>query len=217
MRNSNPPRILICGPSGTGKSELANFISLSLGILFISTSTKPLWPKHDIETHEELIKKGQKNPDWGNDFQVEVLDYRRDLLDKEVGGYVCDRSPIDNLVYYMMQNSMDMGQNASDRYASLCAEDLVNQADFIIRIKFKPDYEMMDDGKRISNKYFQLMTDGVFESVFQNDLLNIGNTFQPKQLLVIDTWDWNERIKMVQKFLNINPNVVQEWVRKIKK
>ena len=102
-------RILICGPSGTGKSELANFIGLSLGIPFITTSTKPLWPAHDIESHTELIKKGQDDPDWGNSFQWEVLDYRRKLLNKETGGYVGERSPIDKLAYYMMQNSMSMG------------------------------------------------------------------------------------------------------------
>jgi len=209
-------RILICGPSGTGKSELANFIGLSLGIPFITTSTKPLWPAHDIESHTELIKKGQDDPDWGNSFQWEVLDYRRKLLNKETGGYVCDRSPIDNLAYYMMQNSMDMGAAATSQYALKCKQDLIDQADYIIRIKFRFDYDLKDDGMRVNNPYFQSMTDGIFNSIFENDLLDLKENFDNSKMLSINTWDWNIRIKEVQRFLDIDQKAINKWLRKTK-
>ena len=55
-------RIFICGPSGTGKTTLGEWISQTYRIPFITTSSKPLWEKHGIKSHLDLLNKGASNP-----------------------------------------------------------------------------------------------------------------------------------------------------------
>lgn len=210
-------KIQICGPSGVGKSTLALFIAHSLDIPFVTTSTKPLWDKHGIKSHKELIDKGQSDPKWGLNFQYEVLKYRESVITDSIvanpKGYVTDRSPIDNLAYFLMQNTMQLPEDASNSYRMACEDALRDQANKIIRIRFNYDQKLEDDGKRINNRFYQMMTDGVFESIFQNDLLNISHHFDNRDLLVINEWDITKRLAEVQDFLNI-PNLRKSKVRR---
>ena len=72
----------MAGPSGVGKTTLSEWVSKEYGIPFITTSTKPLWEKHNIVSHEHLITKTILNSQWGLDFQYECLQYREEIFAK---------------------------------------------------------------------------------------------------------------------------------------
>ena len=68
-------KIFISGVSGVGKTTMAKQISKDYKIPFIEGSSKVLWDKYNIKSHIELIKKTYLEPQFGLDFQNELLDY----------------------------------------------------------------------------------------------------------------------------------------------
>src|ERR1017187_4913880 len=146
-------RVGISGASGTGKSTLAQYISGQHAIPFISTSTKPLWPKYKVNSHEELIMMALKNPQMGMDFQWEVLEYRRKLLTNEAA-FVTDRTPVCNVVYFLMQNSFMISEPETRKYIDACNEALKDLFTGIIFLPFNGHIVLENDGNRVNSKYY---------------------------------------------------------------
>ena len=193
-----PLRIAMAGPSGVGKTTLAEWISKEYGIPFITTSTKPLWEKHNINSHQELITRTILNPQWGLDFQYELLDIRRKIIE-ENEQFVTDRSPIDNLVYFLMQNAPFLGEEPIESYIQMCADALAKLTG-LIQIPFDTYIPLENDGKRIANKYYQMSTNSQFHLAAQL----IEPCLPPKGDLRVTSlrmWDWEQRQQAVKAFI----------------
>lgn len=193
-------RIYIAGPSGTGKSTLAKHIAHYYGIPFISTSGKMLWDKFGIKDHQDLIKRTNLDPDgFGYVYQVELLKQREAALAGHAE-FVTDRSPIDNLVYFLAQVSSYCSMQKTEEYIELC-ENSMKMGNKVIYIPFTHDVVLENDGARITNPYYQLYITSTFNFVIRKNLLKFcrgGNC-----LLTLDKWDFNTRIKQVDNFLKI--------------
>ncbi len=193
-----PLKIAMAGPSGVGKTTLSEWIAKEFGIPFVTSSTKPLWDKHNIHTHQELITRTILNPQWGLDFQYELLEVRQNIIDKNPQ-FVTDRSPVDNLVYFLMQNTPHIGEEATQAYIQLCTEALA-KLNGLIQIPFGDHIVLEDDGKRISNKYYQMSVN--YQFLVGASLISEG--LPPKGLLRVlslKMWDWEQRQSAVREFL----------------
>lgn len=189
-------RICISGPSGVGKSTLAQEISKVYKIPFITTSTKPLWDRYKIKTHKELIERTLIDPAWGLDFQDEVLGYRIDQL-VGVDEFITDRAPLDNLAYYLMQNSHSSTEEQTSRYITKC-KDALNIFTGIIVIPFTDEIVLENDGKRVANKYYQEYTNSVF--VLAAKIM--GGEFSKMYSETLNMWDFTKRMAQSQHLLN---------------
>ena len=191
-------KIAMSGPSGVGKTTLSEWVSKEFGIPFITTSTKPLWEKHGIINHEMLIQRTILNPQWGLDFQYELLDIRKKIIEDNEQ-FVTDRSPIDNLAYFIMQNTPYLGEEATQSYIELCATAL-SKMDGLIQIPFGPHIVLENDGKRVANKYYQM---SVNQQFYLSSAL-ISENLPPKgplRVMSLQMWDIEERKKAVTAFI----------------
>lgn len=194
-------RIVISGPSGVGKSTLAEFISKTYNIPFVTTSTKPLWDKHGITSHEHLIQMTLMDKAWGLSFQNEVLNYRIEKL-SEHKEYVTDRSPVDNLAYFLSQNSHMVSEKNVEDYIVRCLNALADNTG-LIAIPYTSDIVLEDDGKRVNNKYYQRFMNGAFHTAGSliSDFSKKSNILLPPHV-AIQKWDMLYRKEEVQKFIN---------------
>jgi hypothetical protein len=225
-----PQPIFITGTSGIGKTTLANYIAAKYRIPFINGSSSVLWKKYNISSHKELLEMGVNNPNKGIDFQLELLNYREELI-KKTGNthFVTDRSIIDNLVYFMFQNSPYLSEQDTVHYINSCIESFQNILELCTpnaRYKmiylsrdFYPDDEMPvieNDSKRITNEYYQDVMSAIFNHVIDNNLLDFNHT--PEKYLKIRDYNWDRRLALTETFLEKEPNMFDHlynnWILK---
>lgn len=204
-------RVFISGPSGSGKTTLAQYISARYRIPFIEGSTKPLWEKHGIKSHPHLINRTISTPKWGLEFQNEVLDYRNQRL-SGLTSFVTDRSPVDNLVYFLLQCSHLVDDDYIEDYKSMCNNSFGNGYNHIITLE--NGLELEDDGFRVNNLHYQRLTQSVFDMVIRDNYLWLDdeNRFNVRH---IEIWDWEARVEIVDKILNPKEdNLCKRVIRK---
>lgn len=162
-------RIFISGPSGTGKTTLANILSdyYELG-KFISGSSKTLWDKYGIKKHQDIILRTHMDPHWGYEFQNELLDYRLKLFEANKDfNIITDRSPLDNVIYFTLQNSPFESTLSSDAYY-LKAYSSFKKGDWLIFRYYTSEviskaHGIENDGHRITNPFYQLAVQNLME------------------------------------------------------
>jgi adenylate kinase family enzyme len=193
-------KIYISGVSGTGKSTLAKHFAEVFKIPFVETSTKPLWPKYGIKSHQELIQKATIDPVFGIDFQFELLEFREQML-KDHENFITDRSPIDNLVYFLGQNSAFATETQTEEYVIRCTK-LLDQGSHCIFLKFTPDIPLENDGMRVVNRYYQIYSDNVFEHVLQMYFAKTWSDTHTNKILKIAGWNWGKRVEAVSQYIS---------------
>lgn len=197
-------QIFITGTSGIGKTTLAQYIAARHRIPFVVGSSKILWEKYEIKSHADLINLAGTNPTKLLDFQCELLDIRLENMQKEKD-FVSDRSFIDNVVYFILQNSANLTELQTEAYISRCREYTreTQKAKYIYLshdLIDKHAFRITADGARIENMYFQnYAVAPIFDKVIKDDLLQIG--FDDKNLKVIKVFDWESRVNIITGFL----------------
>lgn len=200
-------RIFISGPSGSGKTTLAKYIAARYQIPFIEGSTKPLWASHGIENHIQLIMRTCEDVKWGLKFQDEVLEYRREKLEC-VNEFVTDRSPLDNLVYFMLQCAHYVDDSYIEEYREKCMSNYGNDSFVQLVLDCAPNIE--DDGFRVNNKHYQMMTEAIFKNLLDKNYLYLNDN--PHAILrKIEVWDWESRIDIVDRIFNPNRKEKTIW------
>lgn len=192
-------QILLSGISGIGKTTMAKHISELYGIPFIDGSSKVLWDKLGIVSHNDLIDRCNRDPKFAIDFQFRLLEYRRELMQKN-SSFVTDRSPLDNLVYFLLQVSFNTNQLQTADYIRECQMSYPTQyihLHFGYSYKMAAENDLEHDSARITNAYYQLMVNNLFNMCIEKDYLEIRSFDK------IETWDWEKRVIWVnQKIVN---------------
>lgn len=211
-------KILISGPSGSGKTTLARTISDRYDIPFISTSTKPLWDKYGFESHKDIISTTIIEPLKALEFQFELIEYRNNLLSNQPS-FVSDRGYLDNMVYFLLQNSPHVNGEITNEYIRelskaqnkliAYSQDKLLQILLPVTNKMVLDNFLEDDGKRIGNPYYQLMCTSVFNDCLEQNYLKLMN--KNVTILELKKMDYNYRLRQVHKYLRND----KKWEKKL--
>lgn len=152
-------RIAFLGASGTGKTTLANYIRAMYDMRFVSGSFSDLVPKTKDVKHVDMLNKS-KGDIIREEF--ELLNIRKRTYDEKLlnhESFVTDRSPIDNMAYYIYKLSHQLDQCDMEEFFNVTCMVLGKYITHLIYIPFVDemidDWQTEDNGKRITNNYFQ--------------------------------------------------------------
>ncbi len=187
-------KIMICGPSGTGKTTLAKHISEAYRIPFLSMSSKALWDKYGYKSHNEAVKTSFNDPGLAFKYQWDILRTRRKQSQNNPS-FITDRSFVDNVVYIMLQVSPNICDNDTELLIEQARAGLTN-IDGLIFIRYSDDIDLEDDGSRITNTYYQKMVSKIFDWVI-DDIFH----FYEGSLLTLDIWNMCKRAKRVDAWV----------------
>jgi len=168
-------KIAFCGSSGCGKTTLAKYVSELVGIPFIPMSQKGNLSKEDVDrfkektnnnyheeiSHEMLIYLTNRFPNFGIDFQFTLLKLRRKWIE-ENPEFITDRSPVDNMVYFLSQCSNYADTKVTAQFINI-ATKAFSKLDAVVLLNPLPKLE--NDGTRIVNPYYQEFIHNTFEMV----------------------------------------------------
>jgi len=195
-------KIFISGVSGTGKTTLAKYISQRFRIPFVEGSSKVLWEKHKIDCHLDIVRRSILTPKWGIEFQEELLAYRKELI-VGLDSFVTDRSPLDNMVYFLLQNAPYVNTDDTEVYFNDCIETYPDYYTQIF-LDFNSEDNMIweRDGIRIDNIPYQDMVNTIF--------MYIINTRPIQNVKLINQWNWDRRVNIVEDLIKQEPNLWYE-------
>lgn len=200
-------KIALCGPSGSGKSTLARKISELTDIPYKENSAGLLLPPADQEYlvnqygwskagHAEVIKLSHKNAGFAWEFQYRLLQARSKFM-AETPTFIIDRSPVDNLTYFLLQTAIMVDNDKIQHFinSSLQAMRDVSHLIFIPTMLIG---SVENNGSRIASYEYQRLVTACFQHVIKTYFKNYIN-----RLLVLDTYDFDERVNLVKDFLDI--------------
>lgn len=203
-------KIALFGPSGSGKTTLAKFIAEEFGLIYIpgSSFSKLLTEsqKKDLRAlgyketgHREVIALSHSNPKFGELFQTYVLDRRAQLISREKM-FVTDRSPIDNVVYYLMQTVTHITDESFTARFIIEAMSAYQGLTHTIFVPVCKEQKMVEtNGSRIDDLRFQRVVSAVFNHVQNEYFQDLGPA-----TFTVPTWNLDIRKDAVRDFLNQN-------------
>lgn len=203
-------KIACTGTSGSGKTTLVKFIAKEKGLTHISGSAGDIKTPEDKDIlfkefnhaphsgHLDVIKRSAIDVNFGVMVQHMNQERRAELI-RNNDNFITDRSPLDNLTYFI--NQVGFHKEVTDGDVGQFALECLyawNELTHVIFIKpVQPRY-VEDNGSRINNLWYQKAINAQFEFWLFN-YFHIP-VFGPK-LLVIDVWDWEIRKRRVLDFL----------------
>lgn len=196
-------KIALCGASGSGKSTLARFISSKYGLPYKENSAGLLLPEEDqdylVKTfgwtksgHADVIRLSNINPSFGFEFQLRLMRARKKFIE-ENDSFIIDRSPVDNVAYFLLQTSHLVPQDMTARFIQEAIEGSYS-LDKLIILDTMDIGQVEDNGSRIASFPYQKMVTEVFH--------HVANTyFNHLHFRVISTANFSERQLIIENFL----------------
>lgn len=208
-------KVAMTGASGTGKTTLVKFVAKELGLKHISGSAGDIKTKEDKDFlkrvfghephqgHYDVIRRSANDFNFGYALQ-NINQSRREEIIYMNNHFITDRSPVDNLTYFIAQ--IGFHPELTDIKIKVFAEKCLrawNQLTHVVHIKpaIPSDKLVENNGSRIANKWYQQASDAQFEYWLKNYFIPNAASSGPK-VMQIDYWDLESRQKNVIKFLN---------------
>ena len=207
-------RIGICGHSGSGKTTIAKWLSEKTDIPFIASSASLMFTEEDRALlkskygyeplgHSNVINMGHANPEFGKEFQFLLLRRRQQLYERYTlpttlgDSFIVDRTPIDNLVYGMLEAGNNFTQAESKYFIESCLKAFYENFTHLIFIPYCGQ-EIEDNNSRVPNKYFQQMVDSLFKYYLNHWVYSSAEVVP---IYMVDTWDLGDRKEGITDFL----------------
>lgn len=223
--------ILFAGPSGIGKTSLANHISrcpIDFGLstenepVFVSGSISDLIPSTKAMSHADMLNRPFTDL-YKED--VQVLNLRHKLFSqyvKEGKPYVSDRSFLDVAGYFIYKYSAKVCESEVRDFLKYCKQYTLVDCSHLILLELTPDnmenWSMEDNSKRILNRYFQVNISTLMAEVLlhwgivydkSNSKLaystcTISSTYRESntRVLLLKELDYDTRCSIIKNFLN---------------
>lgn len=204
-------KIAFCGPSGSGKTTLAQFIADEFKLQYLRGSAGYILPDEDKEVltklgyeftgHHEVIQKCS-NPDFAYNFENMVRHRRKELILSN-DNFITDRSPVDNMVYFLTQTSYHMTDFNVVGFKQECQAALNGLTHLIYIRCVNESRQIENNNSRIPNFHYQRMIDAVFTHALSEYFVE---SFLPNgvKFLSLDVWDLEKRKQLVKEFLTPN-------------
>lgn len=161
-------RIMFVGPSGIGKTTLAQAVAKKYDIPFISGSMSDLLPATKGISHNEILSLGSEAM-YKADFQ---LLNKRNRVFKDREYFVTDRSYADLAAYFWYKQSRTLPECEMEHFFCQCQELMENQCDLAIFLPLNlsnyKDWPMEDNKKRIMNRFFQVQISSIMSELLAN-------------------------------------------------
>jgi deoxyadenosine/deoxycytidine kinase len=203
-------KIAFSGSSGSGKTTLVTFVKEKFGLTHISGSAGDVKKEEDKAIldndyaypgggHVGVIRYSALNPEYGL-LNQEMLQMRRQELIENNDNFVTDRSPADNLTYFINQVAYHpmVTDEKVEEFMQKCLEAWEHLS-HVIYVKAVQPAEVERNGSRVANRYYQKAIDCQFEFWINNYFLKKASD-GPK-VLIIDFWDLNKRKELVTDFI----------------
>lgn len=161
-------RIMFVGPSGIGKTTLAQAVAKKYDIPFISGSMSDLLPATKGISHNEILSLGSEAM-YKSDFQLLNL---RNRLFKDKENFVTDRSYADLAAYFWYKQSRTLPECEMEHFFCQCKTLMEDQCDVAIFLPLNLDtykyWPMEDNKKRIMNRFFQVQISSLMSELLAN-------------------------------------------------
>lgn len=214
-------RILITGPSGIGKTTLAEVLSKKYSLPFIGVSMKTdIAEQHNpsLNTHQAIIDFMEKHPAEGFDMQWKLLMKRQILFGEYyTNGFVTDRGHIDSLVYTWIQVIKKM-ENWPEEKKLLLWNKIQKKATsvhrlftHIIYLPWVNNWKLEDNGIRVYDPNFQRESGLIYSKVVKDlmrltlEELKVGMVYEGDgtlpYILMLEENNREERIKFCINFI----------------
>ena len=109
-------KVMFAGPSGIGKTTLAEGLSVNEGLLYLSGSVSDILPETKEMSHKDMLNRDQKDL-YMEDYKI--LNLRKKLFqDKE--NFVSDRSFLDSAAYFYYKQVDKIPACEIEHFLELC-------------------------------------------------------------------------------------------------
>ena len=204
-------KIAFSGSSGSGKTTLVTFVAEALGLQHISGSAGDVKKEGDKMLLDEMFRY----PGGGHHGVIafsalnstyavtnqKLLQVRRHELITSNDDFITDRSPADNLTYFINQCAYhpEVTDAMTEQFMQDCLASW-EELNHVIYVKAVQPAEVERNGSRVSNKFYQKAIDCQFEYWINNFF--IPNSVDGPKVMIIDYWDLETRKEKVIEFLN---------------
>lgn len=203
-------KVAFSGSSGSGKTTLVTFAAEQTGLKHISGSAGDIKLEsdkmilddiHDYPGggHVGVIRYSALNPEYGI-LNQHLLQTRRQEMIMSNDNFITDRSPADNLTYYINQVGYHpmVTDAMCERFMESCLQAW-NELDYVIYVKAVQPNEVERNGSRVANRFYQKAIDAQFEHWITQFFMK--NAIGGPEVLIIDYWDLEKRKEAVMRLL----------------
>jgi hypothetical protein len=226
IKNIKNMKIAFTGSSGSGKTTLVKFVEKEFGLKHISGSAGDILTESDKARlvhsfgynggngHNGVIQKSAASIAFGVNFQ-ELLQMRRWELISNNNDFVTDRSPLDNLTYFISQLGFhrEIGDDYIEGFSNRCLQAWC-ELSHVIYVRAVQPGPIENNGSRIPNKWYQQSSDAQFNYWLRSFFMKyriqrIGLELRKPKVLIIDYWDLDKRKEELGRFLREPREIVK--------